>query len=96
MGAESRIRNRLSELEPTVVELVDESAKHHGHAGWREGGETHFNLKIEAAVFVGKSRVQRQRLVLKALQAEFDAGLHALTIDAYAPGERAGPAGAAP
>ncbi|MEQ8247142.1 MAG: BolA family protein [Alphaproteobacteria bacterium] len=88
MGAESRIRNRLSELKPSVVELVDESAKHQGHAGWREGGETHFNLKIEAAVFDGKSRVQRQRLVLKALQPEFDAGLHALTIDAYAPGER--------
>ncbi|MDA0367091.1 MAG: BolA family transcriptional regulator [Proteobacteria bacterium] len=88
MDTAGRIRNKLSALDPEAVDLIDESASHHGHAGWREGGETHFSLTIVAAGFVGKTRVQRQRMVLGALKEEFEAGLHALTIQAFAPGER--------
>jgi len=82
-----RIRNNLAVLEPVVLELVDQSEAHRGHAGWRDGGETHFDLTVVSAAFAGKSRVQRQRLVLGALKEEFEAGLHALSIQARAPGE---------
>ena len=82
-----RIRNNLAILQPVVLELVDQSEAHRGHAGWRDGGETHFDLTVVSAAFAGKSRVQRQRLVLGALKEEFEAGLHALSIQARAPGE---------
>jgi BolA protein len=82
-----RIRNNLAVLQPVVLELVDQSEAHRGHAGWRDGGETHFDLTVVSAAFAGKSRVQRQRLVLGALKEEFEAGLHALSIQARAPGE---------
>jgi BolA protein len=80
-----RIRNNLAVLQPVVLELVDQSEAHRGHAGWRDGGETHFDLTVVSAAFAGKSRVQRQ--VLGALKEEFEAGLHALSIQARAPGE---------
>jgi len=86
-GIADRIRNKLAALNPLALELVDQSEAHRGHAGWRDGGETHFDLTVVSAAFAGKSRVQRQRLVLGALKGEFEAGLHALTIQARAPGE---------
>ena len=72
---------------PTQLVVTDESHQHHGHAGWREGGETHFRLDIVSEAFAGKSRVERHRLVNDALKAAFDRGLHALAIKARAPGE---------
>ena len=87
IGIADRIRNNLAVLQPVVLELVDQSEAHRGHAGWRDGGETHFDLTVVSAAFAGKSRVQRQRLVLGALKEEFEAGLHALSIQARAPGE---------
>ncbi|MCX8230346.1 MAG: BolA family transcriptional regulator [Alphaproteobacteria bacterium] len=87
IGIADRIRNNLAVLQPVALELVDQSEAHRGHAGWRDGGETHFDLTVVSAAFAGKSRVQRQRLVLGALKEEFEAGLHALSIQARAPGE---------
>jgi len=87
IGIADRIRNNLAVLQPLALELVDQSEAHRGHAGWRDGGETHFDLTVVSAAFAGKSRVQRQRLVLGALKEEFQAGLHALSIQARAPGE---------
>ena len=87
IGIADRIRNNLAVLQPLALELVDQSEAHRGHAGWRDGGETHFDLTVVSAAFAGKSRVQRQRLVLGALKEEFEAGLHALSIQARAPGE---------
>lgn len=87
IGIADRILNNLAVLQPVVLELVDQSEAHRGHAGWRDGGETHFDLTVVSAAFAGKSRVQRQRLVLGALKEEFEAGLHALSIQARAPGE---------
>ncbi|HVL71395.1 MAG TPA: BolA family protein [Beijerinckiaceae bacterium] len=72
---------------PVHLAVEDESHQHIGHAGWREGGETHFRLDIVAEAFSGKSRVERHRLVNAALQGAFDRGLHALAIRARAPGE---------
>jgi BolA protein len=74
-------------LHPAELTVRDESEQHHGHAGWREGGETHFRLYIVSDAFSGKSRVERHRLVNETLKEAFDRGLHALAIQAKAPGE---------
>ena len=76
---------------PSRLELVNESAKQRGHAGHREAGggdNTHFRLTVVSEVFAGKSRVERHRMVYAALGEAFDRGLHALAIDAKAPGEK--------
>jgi len=72
---------------PSHLVVTDESHQHHGHAGWREGGETHFRLDIVSDAFTGKGRVDRHRLVNDALAPAFAQGLHALAIKARAPGE---------
>jgi BolA protein len=74
-------------LEPAELTVTDESEQHRGHGGWREGGETHFRLYIVSEAFSGKSRVERHRLVNEALKGAFNRGLHALAIQAKAPGE---------
>ncbi len=70
---------------PEICEIVDDSAKHAGHAGASPLGETHYSVHIVSNKFIGLSRVQSQRLVLSALQPEFDKGLHALSLKANAP-----------
>ncbi len=83
-----RIAAALNEaLRPASLEVVDESAAHHGHAGWRDGGETHYRVAVVAEAFTGKTRVARHRMVTEALGPEFADGLHALAIEARAPGE---------
>ncbi|HVY87734.1 MAG TPA: BolA family protein [Hyphomonadaceae bacterium] len=78
-----RIRAALSAaFSPEALEIVDESELHQGHAGHRPGGETHYAVKIRASAFAGLSRVARHRAVNDALKAEFETGLHALSIDA--------------
>ncbi|MCE2509848.1 MAG: BolA family transcriptional regulator [Alphaproteobacteria bacterium] len=72
---------------PDRLEIVDESARHAGHAGSRPEGETHFRVEIVAPAFAGLSRVQRQRLIHQALAEEFAASLHALSLKALAPDE---------
>jgi BolA protein len=81
---EQALRERLN---PSELAVTDESEKHRGHAGWREGGETHFRLYIVSEAFSGKGRVDRHRLVNEVLKGAFDRGLHALAIQAKAPGE---------
>lgn len=66
---------------PSAIEVIDDSAKHHGHAGARPEGETHYTVRMAAAAFAGMSRVERQRAVNRVLQPEFDAGLHALALE---------------
>ena len=88
MRMQERIAARLkASFDPVSVEVVDDSGKHAGHSGARAGGETHYSLAVVSAAFAGKSRVQRHRLVYDALAAEIAAGVHALAIDARAPGE---------
>ena len=74
-------------LNPTEIELVDDSEKHRGHGGYNPAGESHFSLAIESAAFAGKSRIERQRLVHRALGDLLDERVHALSIRARAPGE---------
>ena len=81
-----RIRDLLTEaFEPTALEVIDDSAKHAGHAGAAPEGQTHYTVKITSAAFEGLSRVQIQRSVMLVLQQEFDTGLHALSLKASAP-----------
>jgi BolA protein len=83
-----RIRAALTAaLAPTLLEVVDESAKHAGHAGARPEGETHFAVTIVAPAFAGCSRLERQRMVYRLLAAELSSGLHALRLATHAPDE---------
>ncbi|MEO0881624.1 MAG: BolA family protein [Pseudomonadota bacterium] len=83
---ETRIRDLLTKaFAPDLLEVIDDSARHAGHAGARPEGETHFNVRIIAAAFEGMSRVEKQRAVNTALSEEFETGLHALSIKADAP-----------
>ncbi len=72
---------------PTRLEIQDDSDRHAGHAGATPGGESHFNVLIEAQAFAGASKVARQRLIYKALSDELAGPVHALSIKALAPGE---------
>jgi BolA protein len=76
-----------STLSPTRVELTDDSEQHRGHGGYNPAGESHFSLRIESKAFVGKNRVERQRMVYAALGDLMRERVHALTIKANAPGE---------
>ena len=76
-----------SSLSPSRIELKDDSEQHRGHGGYNPAGESHFSLTIESAAFAGKSRVERQRLVHKALGDLLDERVHALSIKATAPEE---------
>jgi len=91
MGVYSdRIRSKLSAaLQPSTLKIDDDSARHHGHAGAHPdgSGETHFSVTIEAGIFAGKSRVQRQRLVYDVLADELKERVHALSLKLTAPGE---------
>ena len=72
---------------PERLEVVDESHKHEGHSGWREGGETHFHVTLVSKAFSGQSRLERQRGVYAALAEELAGPVHALQVTARAPGE---------
>lgn len=72
---------------PQSLQVIDESHQHHGHGGWREGGETHFRVNIVSEAFRGKSRLERHRLINAALAEELAERVHALAIAAKAPGE---------
>ncbi len=95
MTMQERIVARLTvALEPLEFAIVDESDRHAGHAGVRSGpghaqavGGTHYRVKIVSPRFAGLNRVARHRLVYDLLPAEFADGLHALALDAKAPGE---------
>ena len=73
---------------PDSVEVIDEFDQHHGHAGHRPGGQTHFRVYIVSKAFVGKSRLDRHRMINQALAANLAGGVHALAIHADAPGEQ--------
>ena len=77
------IERQLSQrLQPTHLEVIDESASHAGHSGANaEGFGSHFRVRIASPVFAGKSRVARHRLVYDAMQNFIDRGLHAVAIE---------------
>ena len=85
------IRHRLSvALAPSRLDLVDESTLHAGHAGARAEGESHFRVLIVTAMFTGKSRLERQRMVFTALADLMRSDVHALSVTALTPEETDG------
>ena len=72
-------------LQPTALDVQDDSAQHAGHAGAREG--RHFSVRVVSERFAGVSRVGRHRLIYDALDQLISQGIHALAIDARAPGD---------
>ena len=88
MSVAQEIRARLATLQPERIELVDESEAHRGHAGYREGGNTHWRLTIIAPAFAGKPTVARHRMVYQALGELMQHPIHALAINARAPDEK--------
>ena len=82
----AQIEERLSAaLQPASLEVQDDSHLHAGHAGAREG--RHFSVRVVSARFNGLSRLARHRLVYDCLNSLMQRGIHALAIDARAPGE---------
>lgn len=87
MNVSAVIEQRLrASLSPEQIEIRDDSAQHAGHAGAREGG--HFHVRIVSPAFAGLSPVQRHRRIYEALGDLKQAGIHALSLEALAPGEQ--------
>ena len=72
---------------PTRLEVINDSAQHHGHSGDDGSGESHFTVVVESAAFDGKSRLERQRMVNRALGDIPGERVHALAIRAFSTGE---------
>jgi BolA protein len=88
MSVKERLTAKLTAgLDPLSLSVIDESHQHAGHGGWREGGETHFRIEVVSAAFIGKSRVERHRIVNGLLADELADRVHALAMSTRAPGE---------
>ena len=74
------MRDRLATLEPTALEIVDDSESHRGHAGFREGGQSHFHISLTSPAFAGLTRIERHRLVHRTL-GDIVPRIHALSMD---------------
>ena len=90
MNVAAEIRARLQSLQPTGLELVDESAQHAGHAGAQPGGNTHWRLTIVSPRFAGQPTVARHRMIYQALGELMQNPIHALAISARSPEETKG------
>ena len=90
MGMAADIESKLNaRLSPTRLAIVDESARHAGHAGARPEGESHFRVEVVSAAFTNKSRIERQRMVHAILAEELSSGIHALALRTLTPDEDA-------
>ena len=78
----TEIRRRIeAAFAPERLEIIDESERHRGHAGWREEGESHFRLRIRAAALAGMNRLARHRAIHAAIGPDLMARIHALAIE---------------
>lgn len=88
MTVKDQITGKLREaFAPARLDVTDESHLHQGHAGHREGGETHFRVYIVSHSFEGKSRIERHRMINATLASELADRVHALALKAQTPGE---------
>lgn len=82
MTRTEEIRAALEQaFSPVTLEVIDESERHRGHAGYQEGGESHFRVKIQSPAFAGQSRVARHRAVHDALGKDLIGRIHALALE---------------
>ena len=88
--AETIAKKLTDRFAPARLDIVDDSARHAGHAGARPGGATHFTVTVVSAAFAGLGRVARQRLVYETLAAELMGGVHALALRTLTPDEERG------
>jgi len=90
LAVAERMERKLTQaLAPQRLKIVDDSEKHKGHAGYREGGQTHFSVEVVSEAFAGQNRVARQRRVYEILAAELAGGVHALQLKTLTPAEDA-------
>jgi BolA family transcriptional regulator, general stress-responsive regulator len=90
MQVRASIERKLEQaLAPVRLDVIDDSARHAGHAGSRPEGETHFRVEIVSEAFAGKSRVDRHRMVNAVLAEELAGRVHALQLATLTPGEAA-------
>jgi BolA protein len=83
MSYRQRMIDKLTAaFSPSLLEVIDESERHHGHGGAHPEGETHFAIRIVAEAFRGKSRLARHRMINEVVAAELAERVHALTIEA--------------
>lgn len=89
MSMKSSMTGKLeTAFSPERLDVINESHLHAGHKPEFTGeGETHMRIRIVSSAFAGMSRVARHRAINDVVKAEFDAGLHALAVEAAAPGE---------
>ena len=86
MSRLKRIRKKLSDnFEVDLLDVIDESESHRGHAGFQEGGESHFRVRLVSADFKGLSRIKRHRAVHAAIGKELLAEIHALALELSTP-----------
>ncbi|MDP0928745.1 BolA family protein [Paracoccus onubensis] len=74
------MRERLAVLTPSKLEIIDESEGHRGHAGYQEGGQSHFRIRMASSSFAGLSRLQRHRLIHDTL-GDIVPRIHALALE---------------
>ena len=92
MRVEDRITEKLRQaFAPVLLEVVNDSHRHRGHAGSPGTGESHFTIKVVSVSFAGKTRLERHRMVNDVLAEELKGKVHALAISALAPEERSRP-----
>ncbi|MEM1021818.1 MAG: BolA family protein [Sphingomonadales bacterium] len=86
----ARIETKLqAAFAPVSLKVIDQSDQHAGHAGAREGGQTHFMVVMVSEAFVAKGRVERQRMVYRTLDSELEERVHALSLKLRTPDEEA-------
>jgi BolA family transcriptional regulator, general stress-responsive regulator len=91
MSVRQQIIGKLTRaFAPSALDVIDDSERHRGHSGYREGGETHFSVRLVAQAFAGKSRIERHRMVNEVLAEELSGRVHALALSLHAPDELAG------
>ncbi|MEM8632348.1 MAG: BolA family protein [Pseudomonadota bacterium] len=90
MGVAEEMRERLqTAFEPTHLTIEDESERHRGHAGYQEGGESHWRVGLRSEVFRDMSRIERHRAVHAALGPDLVGRIHALALKLDVPEEAA-------
>ncbi len=88
MTITSIINDKLNkQLSIIKLKVEDESHLHQGHAGYLEGGETHFNIMVVSDDFIGKNKVVRHKMIYKILDEEIEGRIHALSIKALTQSE---------
>ena len=86
MSRSEEIRQRLmAAFAPAELHVEDDGEAHRGHAGYQEGGESHFRVRLRAEAFAGQSRIARHRAVHAALGPDLMAAIHALALDLDTP-----------